>query len=112
MGSRSAEALKEAEEARARLDRTLAELERRIPSMRAARTVVALVAAGGVATAIVWRLLRRSRRRGAPTAAPQAVNVTVVPWPAAVLAAAAWAGVRLYELRTRQAAVRRFPRSA
>jgi len=107
MGSRTSEALKRSQEARARLDATLGELERRAPSLRAARTTIAVVTGSGFLSAVVLRALRSSRRRARAAdaaAGGTAVSVTLVPGPAALAAALVWAGVRVYELQTQRAA--------
>lgn len=106
MGTGSADTLTEIEQIRARIDQNLAELERRLPApVRLARRVVAVAVGGGVGASLLWFAVRRLRPQKAsqePASGPVVVNV--VPRglvPVALAAVAAWAGVRVYDLRLR-----------
>lgn len=105
MGTRSTGTLTEIDEIRARLDRNVSELERRLPApARLLRWAVGAAVGGGIGGSLLWFAVRRlrparpSREQAAPAVVVNLNAKGIVP--VAVAAAAAWAGIRLYELRT------------
>lgn len=110
MGPRTTDTLKEIEQIRARLDVRFAELERRLPPIAQRSRQAVRLLGGGVGTGIVLfaarRIAGRARRKGGTRkasgeAAPAIVVRSGIGAPAAFAVAAVWAGVRIYESRTR-----------
>lgn len=106
MGTRSTDTLNEIERARSRLDRNVAELERRLPpAAQLARRAVGVALGGGVGGSALWFVVRRRRsKKAAPEPEARPVVVNLVPKglvPVALGAVAVWAGIRLYEMKLR-----------
>ena len=105
MGSRTRETMTEIDEHRARLDATLAELEKRLPPLaQAGRRAIKIALGGGAGSGVLLlagkRLLKRrsKKKEKAAEAAVQPVTVKVIPGGAvagAVAIAAIWGIVRM-----------------
>lgn len=108
MGTRSTDTLNEIEQVRSRLDRNVAELERRLPpAAQLARRAAGIALGGGVGGSALWFAVRKLRpKKSEPELEPEVrpVVVNLVPKglvPVAVGAVAVWAGIRFYEMKLR-----------
>lgn len=106
MGTRSTDTLNEIEQVRSRLDRNVAELERRLPpAAQLARRAAGIALGGGVGGSALWFAVRKLRpKKSEPEPEVRPVVVNVVPKglvPVAVGAVAVWAGIRFYEMKLR-----------
>lgn len=108
MGSRTTETLTEIDQIRARLEGTLRQLEGRMPPVaQIGKRALALsggTVGGGLALAVLKKVVSRKGKRKASRAQAEAPVVSVKPavsFPAALAVAAIWAGVRIYEAKQR-----------
>lgn len=107
MGARTTDTLNDIERLRSRLDRNLAEIERRLPpAAQLGRRALAVALGGGAGGSALWFAVRKlkPKKKESPEPASPPVVVNVFPKaivPVALGAVAVWAGVRLYEAKMR-----------
>lgn len=108
MGARTTDTLNDIERLRSRLDRNLAEIERRLPpAAQLGRRALAVALGGGAGGSALWFAVRKLKPKKKSDERPDAsapVVVNVFPKaivPVALGAVAVWAGVRLYEAKMR-----------
>lgn len=110
MGTRSSEILKEIEQTRQSLGKSLEELSSHMPAVAGLGKKAAGVALGGGGGGIALMLLNKARKRKKKAKHPEPVRESKVvvkayppaAVPIAMLGLAVWAGVRLYEARQRK----------
>ena len=122
MGESAAQTVKEIEDVRDRLDRSLGELQSRLPApAAAAKRLIGIAVGGGVGGSVFWFALRRIRSKRREASAAKTARESAVAkarsltsharstdpdddaapgWPAwAAVGAAVWIGMRFAELR-------------